>query len=75
MAMSATGYGVVIDGILNIRTVTESANMAAYNTLHLSGFHVFSRCSGMDCDYKVKAMTLFMPTAKLVAVRVEVINV
>lgn len=72
MASSATGWAAVIDGVLNIRTVGETANMAAVNALFISGFRVFSNCADPDCDCMVKALDRFMPNrVQLVRVKVE----
>lgn len=73
MAASATGYGVVIDDILNIRTVTDTPNGAALNGLYVGGFQIMSNCGDPDCDCKVRLIAKLMPTAKVVAVKVEVI--
>jgi hypothetical protein len=74
MASSATGWAAVIDGVLNIRTVGETANMAAVNALFLSGFRVFSNCADPDCDCMVKALGRFMPgRVELLRVKVEAI--
>lgn len=72
LATTATGWGAVIDGVLNIRTVTDSRNGAAVNALHVGGFRVISTCRNPDCDCMVKALAQVMPRAQLVAVAVRV---
>ena len=72
LASSATGWGVVIDGVLNIRTVTDSRNGAAMNALYVGGARVLSICRDPDCDCMVKALAQHMPGARLVAVSVRV---
>lgn len=71
LATSATGWGVVIDGVLNIRTVTETANAAAINALCIGGFRILSNCGDPDCDCMVKALEQLMPSARVVPVKVE----
>lgn len=72
LATTATGYGAVIDGILNIRTVTDGRNMAALNALVLSGHRVLSICHDPDCDCMVKALARIEPSVKIVPVNVQV---
>jgi len=72
LATSATGYSAVIDGILDIRTVTETPNAAALNALFAKGFRVASNCNDRDCDCMVKALARILPDVKIVAVSVQV---
>lgn len=72
LAASATGYGAVIDGVLNIRTVTESANMAAFNALYLAGYRILSNCADPDCDCKLRLLSQYRPDTRIVHVSVEV---
>jgi hypothetical protein len=71
MATSATGYGAVIDGILNIRTVTDTANAAAFNALYLSGVAVLSNCNDPDCTCKLDVLARIRPDIKIVPVSVR----
>ena len=71
LATSATGYAAVIDGILNIRSVTETRNMAAYNALWLNGFQVQTSCTDVECDCMVRLLERLRPGTKLIAVTVE----
>lgn len=73
LATSATGWAAVIDGVLNIRTVTDSANAAAVNALYLSGINVISNCRDADCDCMVKVLEKMKPDIKLVRVTLEVL--
>jgi hypothetical protein len=72
LATSATGYGAVIDGILDIRTVTEAPNGAALNALYVKGFRITSSCQDQDCNCMVKILARLAPDVRLVAVSVQV---
>ena len=75
MSSSATGFAVVIDGILNIDTVSESPNIAAFIALPRSGHGLVAMiagCQDTDCDCRVKLMGQLMPTAKVVSVAIQV---
>jgi hypothetical protein len=74
MATSASGYAAVIDGLLNVKTTSETANGAAFNALHLLGHGwraVFSGCSDIDCDCKVRLLAELCQDVKIVPVKVE----
>jgi hypothetical protein len=73
MASTATGWGVVFDGVLSVQTVTETRNAAAYAALTVAGVRVVSNCTDTECDCYVKAMTAALPNARLVPVKVEVL--
>ena len=75
LASSATGFGAVIDGVLNIRTITDSANMAALNALYLTRIRVYSNCSDRDCDCKLRLLAQLRPDIRIVRVAVEVSDV
>lgn len=70
LASTATGYAAVIDGILNVRTVTETRNMAAFNAMWVQGLQVVSTCQDVDCDCMVKLLSQLRPGTKIVAVQV-----
>jgi len=72
LASTATGYGAVIDGVLNIRTVTETPNMAAVNAAYLKGFHIIATCTDPSCNCIVRALAERCPDVKIVPVLVEV---
>ena len=72
LANTATGWGVVIDGVLNIHTVTETRKGAAYNALFLSGVRAFGACNNPDCRCTEEALAKALPQARLVRVKVEV---
>lgn len=72
LAASATGYGAVIDGVLNIRTVTDTANHAAINALFLCGVFVQSTCGDPECDCMVRLLARLRPGDRIVPVAVEV---
>lgn len=74
MARTSAGYAAVIDGLLNVKTTSETANAAAFNALHLLGHGwraVFSGCSDIDCDCKVRLLAEICPDVKIVPVKVE----
>jgi hypothetical protein len=71
LATSATGYGAIIDGILNICTVTDTANAAALNALYFRGFQVQSTCRDRDCDCIVKTLARLAPDVRIVPVSVQ----
>lgn len=75
LASSATGFGAVIDGVLNIRSVTETANMAAYNALYLAGHRILTNCADPDCDCKLRLLAQLRPDIRIVRVAVEVSDV
>lgn len=72
LAASATGYGAVIDGVLNIRTVSETPNMVALNALFLVGIHVQNPCQDLCCDCIVRIARQLRPDIWIVSVSVEV---
>lgn len=76
MASQTTGYGAIIEGVLNVRTVTEHPNGAALNALHIMGFQVVPGCREPDCDCLVRLMAELAQlkgfTARIVAVNVQV---
>lgn len=69
---TATGYAVVKDGLLDLRTVCETRNYAAANGIARYGTRILGLCRDPDCDCYVKAMKKLMPDARVVRVRVEV---
>lgn len=72
LATTATGFGAVIDGILDIRTVTEAPNVAALNALHAKGFRILSNCQDRDCTCLVDLLAKLAPDVRLVPVSVQV---
>lgn len=72
MATTATGWAAVIGGVLNVRTVTDTANACALNALYAGGFPVLATCQDPGCDCLVKLMKQLMPDAQLVQVAVKV---
>jgi hypothetical protein len=69
---TTTGYGAVIDGILNIRTVTDTQNHAAYNALYIHGYIPDGMCDKPECDCIVVMMQKVLPNIKIVPVTVRV---
>lgn len=73
MALSAHGWAVVIDGVLNANTVALHRNDAAEAALWECGFEVEGAdCETPDCDCLVKVLNRLVPQARLVPVVVEV---
>lgn len=72
LATSATGYGAILDGVLNICTVTDSANAAALNALHFRGFRIISNCRDRDCTCMLTNLARLAPDVQIVAVSVMV---
>lgn len=54
MGTTAEGYGAIIDGILNIRTVTDTRGGAAMNALYICGYHVIG-CNDPECTCREEA--------------------
>lgn len=71
MATSCTGYGAVIDGVLDVRTVSESKNMAALAALSCCGYGVATTCHDPDCSCKVDILKVMRPDVVLVPVKVQ----
>lgn len=72
MSRSAQGYAAVIDGILNVRTVTDTRNAAALNALFITGYRVIPTCQDPDCDFVVRLLAQMRPDIKIVPVSLEV---
>lgn len=72
LATSAMGYGAVIDGVLNIRTVSDSKNGAALNAIYVLGYRLASACVNPDCTCMVQALAQIAPGARIVPVTVGV---
>lgn len=72
LATTATGFGAVIDGILDIRTVTDGRNAAALNALFVKGTNVKSNCTDRDCTCLVELLGRLHPDVQIVAVAVQV---
>ncbi|WP_333826897.1 hypothetical protein [Pararhodobacter sp.] len=74
MARTAHGHAAVIDGILNIRTVTDTRNAAALNALFITGTRIIPTCQDPECDCIVRLLAQMRPDIKIVAVSLEVNN-
>lgn len=68
LATSAMGYAAVIDGVLNIRTVSESENAAALNAIYALGYRLSTTCVNPDCNCMVQALAQIAPGARIVPV-------
>jgi hypothetical protein len=71
MARTSSGFAAVIGGVLDIRSASETADMAAYNALFLVGINLISNCNDPDCDCKRKALARLRPDIKIVPVTME----
>lgn len=71
MALSAHGFGAVIAGILDIRTVTDSRRSAALNALYVVGINPIVECNDPDCECVERGLARLRPDIKIVPVVVE----
>lgn len=72
LATSATGWAAVINGTMDVRTISDGKNTAALNAMHACGFGVMTTCADPDCDCMVAVLAQHRPDVKLVRVQVEV---
>jgi hypothetical protein len=70
MATSATGYAAVIDGVLDIRTVTVGPNGAAINALYTLGVGIGMGCQDPLCDCLIEIIPRVTDRIEIVAVSV-----
>lgn len=69
MAKSASGYAAVINGVLDIRTTSDTRNGVALNAFAVLGAMVVSTCRNPDCDCLAKDAERF--GIKIVRVTME----
>ena len=74
MATSAPAWAALIDGKIDVRSVTSGRNHAALNALHVAGYQVLSGCRDPDCDCYVRALKQFRPDIKIIPVTVRADN-
>jgi hypothetical protein len=74
LSAKAQGYGAIINGVLNIRTVSDSRNAAAVNAAHVCGYLVVANCDDPGCDCLVRLLQSARPDIAIVPVGVEVQN-
>lgn len=72
MATSATGYAAVIDGVLDIRTVSDGPNTAIRIALGTLGTYTVGGCRNPGCDCMVKLLPKLTDRVKIVPVSVTV---
>lgn len=72
LATTASGFGAIIDGVLNVRTVTDSRKGAALNTIYAMGHSLVSSCVDPDCGCLEGTLADLFPDVRIVAVNVEV---
>lgn len=71
MLTKTLGFAAVLDGIVNIRTVSDTAQAAAFNMMHIHGV-LFSPCNDPKCDCTTKALNQVVPGAKIVPVEIVI---
>lgn len=72
LAESATGYGAIINGVLDPRTVTAYRNGAALNAMYVLGTNIISSCQDPACECMVELLKRLGLPAEIVPVRIEV---
>lgn len=73
MATSATGYAAIINGVMDIRTVSDCERGAAINAIWVcSGGTMTVACNDPDCGCAARLLKLHWPDTKLVRVSVQV---
>ena len=70
LGKTATGFAVVRDGVLDVRTVTDDKRGAMLNGMMAAGYMV-QPCTKPECDCVDRAFAKFLPDAKLVEVMVS----
>lgn len=71
LSTTATGYAAAIDGVLDIRTVTDNRRGAAINALCVIGLYPMLRCQDPECDCIVKMLPHITDRIEIVSVSVE----
>ena len=74
MATSAPAWAALIDGKIDVRSVTSGRNHAALNALHIAGFAVLSGCRDPDCECFVRMLGNYRPDIKIIPVTVRADN-
>ena len=76
LATQATGFACVIDGVLDMRTISDTAKGCAARTIGLTmgplAAMISYRCQDPTCDCTVKALKTEVPNARLVAIEIKV---
>jgi len=70
LSTCGTGFAAVIDGVLNVRTVSETANGAAAYALCATGIRLVSNCWDPDCSCKLETLAKVRPDVRIVPVSV-----
>lgn len=71
MLTKTLGFAAVLDGVVNIRTVSDTAQGSALNMLFIHNV-VFSPCNDPKCNCTTKALNEVVPGAKIVPVEVVI---
>lgn len=72
LATTATGWCVVFDGIMDIRTMSDTGKTAALCGLAVCGYGIVDPCENEKCDCTIQILYKMVPNAKIVPVKVEV---
>lgn len=72
LAKQGSGYAAIIDGVLNVRTVSDSEKGTALNALWAVGFYVQGNCQDPDCDCTIRLLQKARPDIRIVPVNVGV---
>lgn len=74
LSTTAAGYAAVIDGVLNIATVSDTENAAAFKAAVMQGIFLVGTCNDPTCDCIARGLERIRPNTRIVAVKVEVGN-
>lgn len=69
----ATGFAVVTDGVLDVRTITDNRRDTAKCALMFRGVLLLP-CDKPGCDCIERAMKRHAPQSELVEVKIEVVG-
>lgn len=74
LATKAEGYAAVIDGVLNLATVSDTQNAAAVKAAVMQGIFLAGACNDPACDCMARGFERIRTNTRIVAVKVEVGN-
>ena len=73
MAVSATGYGAIINGFLDIQTITDTRKGCAINAILIASNRSFAAvCEDPACDCAERILGERFPGVRIVPVSVQV---
>ena len=77
IATTATGYAAIINGALDMTTISDSRRLAAMKGMTKAGVPpaivLLVDCKNDDCDCMEKKLADAFPGSRIVAVKVEVV--